>query len=80
MVVKKMDSCFFRDVELAAYNRYRALMGWKMRNKPGKVGTGVTVCCLYSHDGHGRRGCTFSGGVIGTKTKTNERVHIVKNV
>ena len=25
-------------------------------------------------------GCTFSGRIIGTKTKRNERVNIVKNV
>ena len=82
MVVKKKYSSTFRDDELAAAKQhYRAYMGWKMRDKPGKVGTGVTVCCLYSYDGHGRRGCTFSGRIIGTKTKRNERVHIiVKNV
>ena len=78
-VVKKRDASSFRDAELTAvYQVYRPCVGWKTRNEPRKVSTGVAVCYQNSRDMHRKRGCTFSGRI--TIAKQTEKVHTFKTV
>ena len=69
MVVKKIDSSFFRDVELAVFNHYRALMGWKMRTNRAKlVRESLSVACILTM-GMGDVGVHFQVGLLVQKQK-----------
>ena len=74
MVVEKKNVSSFRDGELAALpQRYRACMGWRgggrETNDAKSVQESLSAAWLDSQDGHGRRGCTFSGRIRATEPK-----------
>ena len=77
MIVEKRDASSFQDVNLAVVPQiYRACMGGggKRETNPAKtVQESLSAAWLDSQDGHGRRGCTFSGRIIATERKETKK-------